>query len=188
MYAGDLLLSGGRDATIRVWDLDVKCCRRTLPGHTADVLHLAVLSPKRPRNPAPNPAPPELPVDSMPFALVDTPAPEGSAVDMLPCVLVSCSADGTCRLWDVRTWTCVKVITPMPAPPASSTAGSNAPCRTTGTVLALNVGSCWNCCISQVKVQKSTYLSCTLHYWSRTVLAFLPFQMKGLQSLERSLY
>lgn len=44
-YAGGLLLSGGRDAVVRVWDMDAHVCRRTLVGHTDTILHLAALAP-----------------------------------------------------------------------------------------------------------------------------------------------
>lgn len=44
-YAGGLLLSGGRDAVVRVWDMDALVCRRTLVGHTDTILHLAALAP-----------------------------------------------------------------------------------------------------------------------------------------------
>ena len=114
-------MSGGRDATIRVWDLDVKCCRRTLPGHTADVLHLAALIPHAPDADSASTAPAgaQHKEDGGPTGL---PAPNAfSTEDAQPRVLSSCSADGTCRLWDVRTWTCVKIISPslgvLPPPP-----------------------------------------------------------------------
>jgi hypothetical protein len=113
LTAGELLLSGGRDATIRVWDLEVKCCRRTLPGHTADVLHLAALIPNladaENEEASGSLASEEPPDQSMDLAA----APRRSLTDdHLPRVLSSCSADGTCRLWDVRTWTCVRIISP----------------------------------------------------------------------------
>lgn len=120
---GDLLLSGGRDARIRVWDLDVKCCRRTLPGHTADVLHLAALTPTYswPATDAQTHGPPQ----ATPEGETDLPPPKVSLTDdNLPRVLSSCSADGTCRLWDVRTWTCVKIISPS--------AGECCSCANTG--------------------------------------------------------
>ena len=41
---GGLLLSGGRDNIIRVWDMDALVCRRTLAGHRDDVMCIAGLS------------------------------------------------------------------------------------------------------------------------------------------------
>lgn len=116
---GDLLLSGGRDATIRVWDLDTCCCRRTLPGHTADVLNMSALAPGLSWNG--NAA------DCCPTGRgsVDADSDGDGAVgeaiagraDRIPAhggalLLASCSADGSCRLWDVQTWTCVHAIVP----------------------------------------------------------------------------
>ena len=40
---GGLLLSGGRDNIIRVWDMEALVCRRTLPGHRDDVMCIAGL-------------------------------------------------------------------------------------------------------------------------------------------------
>ena len=40
---GGLLLSGGRDNIIRVWDMDALVCRRTLAGHRDDVMCIAGL-------------------------------------------------------------------------------------------------------------------------------------------------
>lgn len=105
----------------------MKCCRRTLPGHTADVLHLAALIPNLPETYSG-------PVADSPFAAPEAPhlqadveegegetdltAPREPVYDeRLPRVLCSCSADSTCRLWDVRTWTCVKIITPSAGVP-----------------------------------------------------------------------
>ena len=41
---GGLLLSGGRDNIIRVWDMDALVCRRTLAGHRDDVMCIAGLA------------------------------------------------------------------------------------------------------------------------------------------------
>lgn len=40
---GGLMLSGGRDNIIRVWDMDALVCRRTLAGHRDDVMCIAGL-------------------------------------------------------------------------------------------------------------------------------------------------
>ena len=46
---GGLLLSGGRDNIIRVWDVKAMVCRHTLSGHKDDVLSICGLSiPGRP--------------------------------------------------------------------------------------------------------------------------------------------
>jgi len=36
-----LLISGSRDNTMRVWDMEVLCCRRTISGHQNDVVGIA---------------------------------------------------------------------------------------------------------------------------------------------------
>ncbi len=41
---GGLLLSGGRDNIIRVWDVKAMVCRHTLSGHKDDVLSICGLS------------------------------------------------------------------------------------------------------------------------------------------------
>ena len=38
-----LLLSGGRDNLIRVWDIEALVCRRTLSGHKNDIMTLSTL-------------------------------------------------------------------------------------------------------------------------------------------------
>ena len=48
---GGLLLSGGRDNIIRVWDMEALVCRRTLPGHRDDVMCIAGLGLQAPLNP-----------------------------------------------------------------------------------------------------------------------------------------
>ncbi len=57
---GGLLLSGGRDNIIRVWDMDALVCRRTLAGHRDDVMCIAGLSLQPPtRTPVAPLTPPE---------------------------------------------------------------------------------------------------------------------------------
>ena len=58
---GGLLLSGGRDNIVRVWDMEALVCRRTLAGHKDDVLCIAGLRLQPPACMPPHPAlPPPL--------------------------------------------------------------------------------------------------------------------------------
>lgn len=107
-----------------MWDLDTCCCRRTLPGHTADVLNMSALAPGLSWNGNATDCcptgrgrggPGSVDADS------DGDGAVGEAIagraDRIPAhggalLLASCSADGSCRLWDVQTWTCVHAIVP----------------------------------------------------------------------------
>lgn len=55
---GGLLLSGGRDNIIRVWDIDALVCRRTLAGHRDDVMCIAGLGLQPPPGPPSDPLKP----------------------------------------------------------------------------------------------------------------------------------
>ena len=55
---GGLLLSGGRDNIIRVWDMEALVCRRTLPGHRDDVMCIAGLGLQPPARPPSGASPP----------------------------------------------------------------------------------------------------------------------------------
>lgn len=57
---GGLMLSGGRDNIIRVWDMDALVCRRTLAGHRDDVMCIAGLGLEPPSG---SPADPSQPRD-----------------------------------------------------------------------------------------------------------------------------
>ena len=57
---GGLMLSGGRDNIIRVWDMDALVCRRTLAGHRDDVMCIAGLGLEPPSG---SPADPSQPTD-----------------------------------------------------------------------------------------------------------------------------
>lgn len=166
--AGDLLLSGGRDASIRVWDLGALCCRRTLAAHGADILHLAARAPglsansnaapfagaapeqtgSHGRSRSPSKAAHERDgreengsarqasngrtagyvsgfeghseggsgeVSGLEWSPVDAARLDScdDAVAKQPAVFTSCSADGTCRLWDMRAWCCLHVFQPQ---------------------------------------------------------------------------
>lgn len=55
---GGLLLSGGRDNIIRVWDMEALVCRRTLAGHRDDVMCIAGLGVQPPPGPPSEPLKP----------------------------------------------------------------------------------------------------------------------------------
>lgn len=55
---GGLLLSGGRDNIIRVWDMDALVCRRTLAGHRDDVMCIAGLGLEPPPGASADPSQP----------------------------------------------------------------------------------------------------------------------------------
>ena len=74
---GGLLLSGGRDNIIRVWDMDALVCRRTLAGHRDDVMCIAGLSLQPP--------------SGTPAAPLNPPEPDCSQVTHTP--------DFTCRVY-----------------------------------------------------------------------------------------
>lgn len=77
---GGLLLSGGRDNVVRVWDMDALVCRRTLVGHKDDVLCIAGL-----RLQPPSSLPPDLELSS---------APTSSQVSSPICSLCFSCVDG----------------------------------------------------------------------------------------------
>ena len=62
----NLLLSGGRDNVVRVWDMEALVCRRVLAGHKDDILQIGGLRLAAPaaepptvgdRDPSPAPEP-----------------------------------------------------------------------------------------------------------------------------------
>lgn len=136
--AGGLLLSGGRDGVIRVWDMDALVCRRTLTGHTGTILHLAALAPGLSANgnshgphsytnltsederlTVGNGDEVAAALDGLGSGVV---APVVAALDsergqVLPALIASCSVDGTARLWSADCWRCIYVVNPHPGEP-----------------------------------------------------------------------
>lgn len=112
-----LLCSGGRDHLIRVWDVETLVCRRTLGGHTDDILSLSgvsvsvpqpdlaqLISPGSPRSPTAQIIAGISPVGqplASPSGTEGGAMPPGSPRSGLDRALlfVSAAADGTVRLW-----------------------------------------------------------------------------------------
>ena len=102
-----LLLSGGRDHLIRVWDIETMVCRKTLRGHEDDILCIQALDDhvheKIDNNSGCGDG---LHVSS--FLEVDPGSPR-MALDSAV-LFCSCSADGTLRIWDAKTFHCLQVF------------------------------------------------------------------------------
>lgn len=92
LFAVDnLLLSGGRDNVVRVWDMEALVCRRVLAGHKDDVVHISGARLAAPDAEAPaigdrDPSPAPDPSLGTLFATARRPPPPPSALPALPSV------------------------------------------------------------------------------------------------------
>ncbi|TGZ83347.1 WD40 repeat-like protein [Ascodesmis nigricans] len=115
------VFSASDDQTIKMWDLDARCCVRTFEGHVGHVqqvipitLHHRESSPAPPGPPSrssPTPShltsPPTSFRATSPTTPLLKPTPNRSPP---PSTLISAALDGTIKFWDVATGKCTRTL------------------------------------------------------------------------------
>ena len=125
---GCILMSGGRDNTLRVWDLEALLCRRALMGHKDDVLDIALLCPSEGVRSSMAALDERLVFWVAMLGLMEASKRQtrrslSIASTGGPCLVASCSADWTIRLWSMSTWACIKIFNLLRvAPPMAAAA------------------------------------------------------------------
>jgi WD40 repeat protein len=113
-----VVISGSRDNTLRVWDLETFGCRATLTGHTDDVVSVVV----EPRAGGSFPSTTSMNGSGGEGVTLEV---EASDSDPRGRRFFSASVDGTVRMWCSTQWCCVRVFLTAPDEPTSLALGVN---------------------------------------------------------------
>ncbi|KAG6869014.1 hypothetical protein C0993_005673 [Termitomyces sp. T159_Od127] len=120
--AGKMLFSASDDGSIKLWDLTLRTCLRTLTGHMGQVQSMKLLPasdcdseelPAEAENSEQATTPSETPLESVSSEDTATPPPPETTMrfpNRKKPVLISGSLDNTIKLWDIETGKCTRTF------------------------------------------------------------------------------